>query len=250
MKQIGFLGGGKIGQSLISHIQEKNLGTVKFVYDPFQSSDSLLGVPVVRELETESFDGLDLVVECSTAQVVREQAVKVLKKCDFLTFSMTAFSDEPLLEQARQTACEHGTVLYLPHGAILGLDGIADGRDVFNQVSIQTIKNPKSLGREDSEKQVVYSGSARQAAEAYPRNVNVHAAVALAGLGFDKTESQIISDPSVNTNEHVIHIQGEGVDFTIHVKSFAAGAVSGKYVPYSACGSLDRILENKGIKFV
>ncbi len=250
MKKVAFLGGGKIGQSLAAHVLEVKNAQPVFIYDPFQKQDSLLGIPVIRELRDEDFVGLDLAVECATAQVVTDNAVRVLKKCDFLTFSMTAFRDDDLLAQAKKTAREHGTTLYMPHGAILGLDGIFDGREAFDEISIETIKNPKSLGRDDTEKTVVYEGSARGAAAAYPRNVNVHAAVALAGLGFDKTKSKITSDPSVNTNEHVIHITGAGIDFTIHVKSFAAGAVSGKYVPYSACGSLDRILAGNGVAFV
>jgi hypothetical protein len=118
------------------------------------------------------------------------------------------------------------------------------------KVSIETIKSPKSLGRDDKEYTVVFDGTAREAAGLYPRNVNVHAALSLAGIGFDRTHSRIISDPSVNTNEHVICVKGEGIDWTIHVTAFAAGAVSGKYVPYSACGSLDRILGSGNVSFV
>lgn len=250
MKKVGFLGGGKIGQSLVNHMLEEKSGEAVFIYDPFQSNDVLHGVPVIRSVEEEDYLGLDLVVECSTAQVVKENAIKVLKHCDFLTFSLTAFQDDDLLAEARRTAAKYGTTLYMPHGAILGLDGIFDGRLAFDAISIETIKSPKSLGREDQERTVVYEGSARGAAIAYPRNVNVHAAVALAGLGFDRTQSKITSDPSVHTNEHIIRIKGEGIDFSIHVKSFAAGAVSGKYVPYSACGSLDRVLCKQNISFV
>ena len=97
---------------------------------------------------------------------------------------------------------------------------------------------------------MVFDGTAREATGLYPRNVNVHAALSLAGIGFDRTHSRIISDPSVNTNEHVIRVKGEGIDWTIHVTAFAAGAVSGKYVPFSACGSLDRILGSGNVSFV
>ena len=82
------------------------------------------------------------------------------------------------------------------------------------------------------------------------RNVNVHAALALAGIGFDKTHSKIVADPSVNTNTHEIHIVGKGIDFTIRVSSFSEGGVSGKYVPLSACGSLDRVIGGAGFQFV
>ncbi len=250
MKKIAFLGAGKIGQSLAAHVLETKIAEPVFFYAPSKQQEALLGIPIIRELTEDALAPLDLVVECATSQVVSEYAVRVLKNCDFMTFSMTAFADDELYAKAKETALACGTTLYLPHGAILGLDGIFDGKEAFDEISIETIKSPKSLGRDDAEKTVVYEGTARGAAAAYPRNVNVHAAVALAGLGFDRTKSKITSDPSVSTNEHVITVKGAGIDFSIHVKSFAAGAVSGKYVPYSACGSLDRVLAGKGITFV
>lgn len=250
MKKIAFLGGGKVGQAMVKHVQEAKLAEVAFIYDPFQKADELLGVKVLREVEEKNFEGLDLVVECATASVLKENAAKALRHADFLPFSMTAFREDEVLEGAKKAAQESGHTLYLPHGAILGLDGVFDGKRIINEVSIETIKNPKSLGRDDKEYTVVFDGSAREAAALYPRNVNVHAALSLAGIGFDKTHSRIISDPSVNTNEHIIHVKGDGIDWTIHVTAFAAGAVSGKYVPYSACGSLDRILGGGNMQFV
>ena len=66
--------------------------------------------------------------------------------------------------------------------------------------------------------------------------------MALTGLGFDRTTSRIIADPSVSTNSHVIRIEGEGIHFTVEVSSFTTGGVTGVYTPLSACGSLDRVL--------
>ena len=216
MKKIAFLGGGKVGQAMAAHVLENKSAEIAFIFDPFRKEDTLLGVPVIRELNETCFEGLDLVVECATADVVKAYAACALKHASFLPFSMTAFREDEVLEGAKKAAAEYGHTLYLPHGAILGLDGIF----------------------------------AREAAGLYPRNVNVHAALSLAGIGFDRTHSRIISDPSVNTNEHVIRVKGEGIDWTIHVTAFAAGAVSGKYVPYSACGSLDRILGSGNVSFV
>lgn len=250
MKKIAFLGGGKIGQAMVQHVQSENSADVAFIYDPFQEADELLGVKVIKKLEEQNFDGLDLVVECATSEVVEQYALIILQHCSFLPFSMTAFRDDELLQAAKDTAGRYGHSLCFPHGAILGLDGIFDGRRVINEVTIETIKSPKSLGREDKERAVVFDGTAREATRLYPRNVNVHAAISLAGIGFDKTHSRIISDPAVSTNEHVISLKGDGVEFTLHVVSFASGAVSGKYTPYSACGSLDRVLGTGAMQFV
>lgn len=250
MTKIAFLGGGKIGRAMLEHVAEKGNGEIAFVYDPFLKESELNGIPVVTQLEKDMFQGLDLVVECATAKVVAEQLENVLSNCSLMPFSMTAFRDDALRERAGQLCGENKTNVFLPHGAILGLDGIFDGRDALTEVMVETIKNPKSLGRDDKERTVLYEGPTRKATELYPRNVNVHAAVALAGIGFDRTFSKITADPSVSTNTHVIHLAGQGIDFTIRVSSFSEGGVSGKYVPLSACGSLDRVLGGAGFKFV
>ena len=124
-------------------------------------------------------------------------------------------------------------------------------KPVWESVEITTTKSPKSLGRTDTERTVVYEGPAREACRLYPRNVNVHAAIALAGIGFDRTKSRIVSDPAVSTNAHEIRLKGSGIDIAMHIESYAAGAVTGAYTPWSACGSLDRICgEDSGTRFV
>ena len=250
MKKIAFLGGGKIGRNMLRHVLEHKRAQVAFVYDPFLTESEIEGVPVVSQVEDRMLEGLDLVVECANAEVVAQFILRVLKYANFMPFSMTAFRDDALREGARAAALEHGHMIYLPHGAILGLDGIFDGRSELTQVTIETIKNPASLGRTDTEYTVLYEGPTRKAAELYPRNVNVHAAIALAGIGFDRTRSKIIADPAVNTNTHLIHLEGKGIQFTIQVSSFSEGGVTGKYTPLSACGSLDRVLGGAGFQFV
>ena len=250
MKKIAFLGGGKIGRSMMSHVQENGKAQVAFVCDPFLKDADINGVPVVSEIRDEMFEELDLVVECANADVVAQFIARALKYTNFMPFSMTAFRDDALRDSAKAAAEQHGHMIYLPHGAILGLDGIFDGRSELTEVTVETIKSPASLGRADTEYTVLYEGPTRKATELYPRNVNVHAAIALAGIGFDKTHSKIIADPSVNTNTHLIHLVGKGIDFTIRVSSFSEGGVTGKYTPLSACGSLDRVLGGSGFQFV
>ena len=127
MKKIAFLGGGKVGQAMAAHVLENKSAEIAFIFDPFRKEDTLLGVPVIRELNETCFEGLDLVVECATADVVKAYAACALKHASFLPFSMTAFREDEVLEGAKKAAAEYGHTLYLPHGAILGLDGISAG---------------------------------------------------------------------------------------------------------------------------
>lgn len=242
MKKIGFLGCGKIGKALAGHLLETGQGTVSFIQDPGFSNDLSLDCPVLSTGDEALLAQTDLVIECATAAVLRDNLEPVLKHCDLMLFSVTALSDPDTEDKIRGLCQKYGHHIYIPHGAILGIDGIFDGQKIWNRVHITTTKNPKSLGRTDTERTVVYDGATRQVCSLYPRNVNVHACIALAGIGFDRTHSTIISDPAVSTNAHRIELSGDGMDITLDISSYANGAVTGAYTPYSACGSLDRVL--------
>lgn len=241
MASIGFLGCGKIGKAMVRHLQARADHPIVFVQDPFFVNDVSLDCPVVAELD-ESVCRADLVVECATADVLKQFYQHYLRHGNLMIFSVTAFSDEAFAQEVFSLCRAHKTQIYLPHGAILGLDGIFDARDLLTSVRIDTTKNPRSLGRADTERTVLYEGPTREACRLYPRNVNVHAEIALAGLGFDETMSRIISDPGVDTNTHIIHLDGEGIRCRLEVCTPGTGGVTGLYTPTSACGSLDRVL--------
>ena len=76
MKKIGFLGCGKIGQALLKHIKEKGYGQVVFIEDPFAD---LPGEPVVRSPREELYGETELVIECCTADVLKEHIELILK---------------------------------------------------------------------------------------------------------------------------------------------------------------------------
>ncbi len=249
MEKIGFLGCGKIGKALLEEARQLEDVQTVFVQDiVFEQQEDFA---VIKEADPALYEQCDLIIECATANVLKQNIDEILKYSNLLMFSVTAFADPEFEEKVRKLTEKYQRQVFIPHGAILGLDGLFDGRRVWEKISIETTKNPKSLSVENKEREVLFQGKTRDACKLFPRNVNVHAAVALAGLGFDRTESRIVSDPSVNTNSHIISMEGEGVSMQIHVSSFTTGGVTGKYTPYSACGSLRRILENRsGLKFV
>ncbi|MBO5161585.1 MAG: DUF108 domain-containing protein [Lachnospiraceae bacterium] len=249
MSRIGLLGCGKIGGMLLADILQGEKHQVTFIQDPFCGDQGQ--IPVVSKADPRLLEQTDLVIETATADVLKENIALILKYCDLMLFSVTAFSEDAFYEEVKRLMEKYHHKVYLPHGAILGVDGIADGRQLITSVDITTTKNPKSLGREDTEKTVVYEGCTRGACQAYPRNVNVHATVALAGIGFDRTHSRIISDPSVSTNTHVIRVEGEGIHFELTISSFSTGGVTGKYTPYSAVASMHKVLDDaEGFRFV
>ncbi|MGB8451283.1 MAG: aspartate dehydrogenase domain-containing protein [Anaerocolumna sp.] len=251
MKRVGFLGCGKIGGSMLNEIRKTGEHRISFVQDPFYEGGEGIGFPVIKAQERGLLEHTDLVIETAAAEVLKENIDEILKCCDLMVFSVTAFSEDAFYQHVLELIEKYNRKLYLPHGAILGVDGIADGNTLISSITIETTKNPESLGRTDKEYTIVYEGNARDACKAYPRNVNVHATIALAGIGFDKTRSRIISDPSVSTNTHKIIVEGEGIHFELQVSSFSTGGVTGKYTPYSAVASMHRVLDDKpGFRFV
>lgn len=251
---IGFLGCGKIGSALLEEALAMEHAAVSFIQDPSSTAGELAaryGIPSIESYDTELYKKSDLVIESATSAVLKQYFDQIMENSDLMMFSVTAWADPAFEAHAKEMCRRFNRRIYIPHGAILGLDGIFDGARAWETVSIETIKSPASLGRTDRERSVVYQGSTREACVAYPRNVNVHAAVALAGIGFDRTQSTIISDPSVTTNTHVIRLSGEGISMELHISSFTTGGVTGKYTPLSACGSLRRVAgEETGIRFV
>ena len=240
MKKIAIIGFGAIGKKLYAQICQENLLEVAFIWDAKAEVPPHIALP--HPPTGADFGSVGLVVEAAVPQVVEEYGREIIKRAHFMPLSLTALANQKLFDELISLASLHGHQLYIPHGAILGLEGIFDGHQLFDKIEITTTKNPKSLGRTDSEKTVVFEGSVREAAKVMPRNVNVHAALALAGLGFDQTHSTTISDPSTKENTHVITAANADTTIEIVVKSNPIGAVTGAYTPISAYGSLKRAL--------
>ncbi|MCL2502641.1 MAG: DUF108 domain-containing protein [Bacteroidales bacterium] len=240
MKKIALIGFGTIGKKLYEQICADRLLEVAFIYDPQAKVPHpvALGHPPTGK----DFATVDLAVEAALPQTVADFGRDILKHTHFMPFSLTSLANPELLDDLLYIANIHQHQLFIPHGAILGLDGIFDGNRLWDHVQIVTTKNPKSLGRSDTEKYVIFEGSARQVARLMPRNVNVHAALALAGIGFDKTKSILVSDPNCTENTHLITAQNADTVFEISIKSNPVGAVTGAFTPVSAYGSVLRAL--------
>ena len=245
---IGLIGFGTIGQYIYKHLKEEL--DFKFIYDvqaPQEASLASLYVNSKEALAAKCAGGVQLVVECAVAGALVDLTPTVLKYSDLLAFSVTAFAEDSFRKQVEELCDQYSRRFYVPHGAILGLDGIGDAKDILESVTITTTKRPKNLGRTDTARVVAYEGPTRGACKLFPRNVNVHAGIATAGLGFDKTCSKIVSDPASSGNHHEIEVLASGCKFKIEVESVPGAGVTGAYTPVSACSAIRRILLAKGI---
>ena len=248
--RIGLLGCGSIGGFLARNVLAEAGGDaieLSYVYD--LDEKRMQEIPTERRITTQAdlfARPVDLVVEAAHADLVKAVALRIVEQSDLLLFSLTALADDAFRAALEQTAVKHNRKVYLPHGAIIGIDGLVDAGPTLKSVTVTTIKSPASLGLPPDSYKVVYEGPVRDACAKFPRNVNVHAAIALAGLGFDRTTSRIVADPAVSTNAHLVEVEGSGYRFRVEVSSEAGGKVTGAYTPQSALNTLRRICRGSG----
>lgn len=246
MKKIGLAGFGFIGSYLYGHLKENDEIIVAAVWDPVaEKTASLNSQLVCEDLDDLGSRQLDLIVEAAHADVVKDLWPRIISGADLMISSMTSLSDPEFRSRMEHEARQNGQRIFLPHGAVLGLDGLRDGRSLLDSVSVTTTKHPVNLGMTGSKiknPEVVFEGSTLDACKKFPRNVNVHAAIALAGIGFEATRSIVIADPDTKKMHHRIEVNGRGLNWNLDIESFSAGKVTGSYTPESLYQSLVTIL--------
>ena len=235
VKSIGIVGCGAIGKALIHAVAAGKLPVrIAGVTSRTEKSAryflaALKDGPPYLPLD-KLIAASDLVVEAAGGAVVASLAEKVFAaKKDLMVISVGALLDHPeIIETSRRTGCR----LYLPSGAIAGLDGIKSACvGEIAHVTHTTRKPPAGLEGAPylvergislaglQEEKEVFSGSAREACRGFPANVNVTAAVSLAGIGPDRTRVRILAVPGLRFNCHDIDVEGEFGKLHVHIEN-------------------------------
>lgn len=249
MKKIGLAGFGFIGSYLYEHLKGNKEIMVAAVWEPIaEKTESLDSQLICKDLDELGLRPLDLIVEAAHADVVVDLWPRIKSGADLMISSMTSLSNPEFRKQVEQEAVQKGRKIFLPHAAILGLDGLRDGRSLLDTVTITTTKHPQNLGIDGSKitkPKVLFKGSTIDACKKFPRNVNVHAAIAIAGIGFDATQSIVIADPDTKKMHHRIEVNGRGLNWNLEIESYSVGKVTGSYTPESLYQSLVKILSER-----
>ncbi len=171
----------------------------------------------------------DFVLECASHEAVSQYGPYFLEKgIDFGAVSIGAFSNPEVFDTLQASSRLGDAQLCILPGAIGGMDALSAAKGQgLNEVNYISRKPPLSWVGTEAEKlmdlnaikseTVIYTGSAREAARLYPKNANVAATVALAGVGFDYTMVTLIADPSAKGNTHQIEAKGEFGEMSISI---------------------------------
>ncbi len=235
-KEVMFIGYGAMAQEVVRGLPEGVL--LRWVVVPNERVASLQavlgdGVKVGSSIAIAAGKRPDLVLEMAGQSAVAEHAEGVLRQgWSLVVISTGALADRELQHRLSIAAAEGGGDLTLLSGAIAGIDGLSAAREGgLTKVLYRGIKGPESwLGSQaekrvdlkeiaaGSEKVCFFKGSAREAAQQFPENANVAATIALAGLGLDETEVELVVDPTINQNQHYIEVVGRFGTFTVVVE--------------------------------
>ena len=260
--RIAIAGLGAIGKSLartlaaggipgvtLSAVSAKNLDRAREFVETLPVKAAVLAI---ADLEPNA----DVVVECAPGALLPQIVTPFLKaRKHAIVLSVGALLSHPdLIELARAA----GGTLLVPTGALIGLDAvIAAAEGTIHSVTMVTRKPPNGLVGAPylvenhievdglTEPKRVFKGNAREAARGFPANLNVVAALSLAGIGPDRTTLEIWADPTVTRNVHSIEVDSDSARFRMTMENIPSeNPKTGRIVAQSVVALLRKMNAN------
>lgn len=275
-KNISIIGCGAIGSELalsvdrmmmenvtISSLLDIKLENAENLKSKLTNNNPIIFNNFTDYINSDSIKDVDLVVETASQNALIDylNSIILLKK-DVLVMSVGGFANPDFFSQVLKNVEKNDINLYLPSGAIAGIDAIKSVRNSISYVTLTTTKNPNSL--KDSpffkktnltigsikKRTLIFEGSAIEAVQNFPANVNVAALLGLAGIGIEKTKVNVIADPSLRINKHEIKVIGKFGELIIRVKNIPSPTnPKTSYLAILSVIESLRSITTKGIKY-
>ncbi|MEL4072409.1 aspartate dehydrogenase [Ochrobactrum sp. GPK 3] len=248
--RLGLIGYGNIARTLVELLRKEEMPPLECLNvltlpDQLEETERLLNedasptwgsTKVFGSLDAFIAERPDLVVECAGHAAVCQFVPTLVKQgVDTIIVSIGALADGQT-EQLLRTAADAGRgQIILPAGAVGGIDILASLRHAgLNSVTYCGRKPPAAwtgTPAEDvikladvSEPVVFFKGNARQAAQMYPKNANVAATLALAGLGFENTQVELIADPFAKGNLHEYSVEASVAKYRMQIENLPSSS--------------------------
>jgi aspartate dehydrogenase len=257
--RVGIVGLGSIGRTVARNLHEGKIPQAELagavVGDRAKAQAFLKDIGCKAPILTveDLAEDADIVVECAPPGVLADIAGPVLaagKKLLCLSAGMLLRHPE-LIALAK----EHGGQIIVPTGALIGFDAVsAAAEGTIQSVTMITRKPVRGLMgapylvkhkidiSQLREPLLVFQGSARDAAAGFPENVNVAAALSLAGIGADRTTIEIWADPSVTRNTHRVVVEADSARFEMSIENVPSeNPKTGRITALSALAALRKM---------
>jgi aspartate dehydrogenase len=228
MMDICLIGYGAIGRSIMQHLGHPDKLRISHVVvrkDQVAPTQTLLNALPHNCIAVSAVPAVaTLVLECAGHSALLEHVVPALERgVECAVLSVGALSTQGMPERLALAATHGGSQVHLLSGAVGGIDALSSAKLAgLSCVTYTARKPPQAWGLSDDELskkpietnasgthiRVLLDATARQAALQFPKNANVAATVALAGLGLDATKVRLLADPSVADNIHEIEATG------------------------------------------
>jgi aspartate dehydrogenase len=221
---------------------------------------SLNKAKAIPDMEA-GIDECDLLIEAASQAAARKILPLALSKGkDCMVMSVGSFVDDTFRESMFQESRRTGSRIFIPSGAICGTDGLRSASmSDLDEVELVTTKGPDSVDgvpylvqkgidvHSFTAAAMVFQGSAREAVQAFPRNVNVAATVSLLGVGFDRTRVSVVIDPHTKCNSHELIVKGAFGEMHCETRNYHSpdNPATSYLAGLSAVSALRRIVANE-----
>ena len=213
VKRVGLIGCGAIGTVLAEAIERKIVICDELVVFDTDTAKALklkeklkFPVKIVSNVDQLLAAKLNVIVEAAGQQAVRDYYEKLVAS------------------DAQKIIMSTGALLLMnvsdakvnfPAGAIGGLDALESAANAgIDEVTLTSRKNPKALGKTNTEELVIYEGTAKEATRLFPREMNVAATLALT-VKPAQVKVKVVSDPKVTRNTHEIRAKWRFGEMTL-----------------------------------